>query len=70
MEVSTRPETREQPPRPDTYIESVLYLTLKTMLEVIFVLGWGEFITQYNFNELDDRISKLEKGQTITKTAE
>ena len=25
---------------------------------------------QYQFNELDDRMSKLEKGQNITKTAE
>ena len=40
------------------------------MLEVIFVLGWGGFITQYKFGELDDRMSKFEKGQTITKTAE
>ena len=31
---------------------------------------WGEFIQQYQFNELDDRISKLEKGQNVTKTAE
>ena len=33
-------------------------------------MGWGEFILQYQFNELDDRMSKIEKGQTITKTAE
>ena len=70
MEVSTRPATGEQPPRPDTYIDAVLYLTLKTTLEVIFVSGWGEFITQYKFNELDNIMSKLEKLQTITKTAE
>ena len=30
----------------------------------------GEFILQYQFNKLDDRMSKLEKGQNITKTAE
>ena len=70
MEVSTRPATREQPPRPDTYIDAVLYLTLKTTFEVIFVSGWEEFITQYKFNELDHRMSKLEKVQNITKTAE
>ena len=70
MDVATRPATREQPPRPDTCIDTVLYLKLKTTLEVIFVSGWGEFITQYQFNELDDRMSKLEKGKTITKTAE
>ena len=68
--MSTRPATREQPIRPDTYIDTVLYLNLKTKLEVIFVSGWGEFITQYKFNELDDRMLKHEKGQTMTKTAE
>ena len=47
-----------------------MYYKLKTTLEVIFVSGWGEFITQYQFNELDNRMSKLEKGQTLTKTAE
>ena len=41
IEVSTRPSTREQHPRPETYIDAVLYLTLKTTLEVIFVSGWG-----------------------------
>ena len=33
-------------------------------------MGWGEFILQYQFNELDERMSKLEKAQNITKTAE
>ena len=33
-------------------------------------MGWGEFILQYLFNELVNRMSKLEKGQNITKTAE
>ena len=70
MKVSTRTTTREQPPRPNTCIDAVLYLKLKTNLKVIFVSGWGKFITQYQFNELDDRMSKLEKGKTITKTAE
>ena len=39
-------------------------------IEVIFVSGWGEFMLQYQFNELDDIMSKLEKGQNITKTVE
>ena len=30
----------------------------------------GGFITQYKFNKLDDRMSKLEKVKTNTKTAE
>ena len=33
-------------------------------------MGLGEFILQYQFNELDDRMSKLEKGQNITKPVE
>ena len=37
MEVATRPATREQPTRPDTFIDAVLHLKLKTTLEVIFV---------------------------------
>ena len=30
----------------------------------------GEFILQYQFNELNNIMLKLEKRQTITKTAE
>ena len=70
MNISAEPAPREKPSRPDTSTDAVLYHKLKTTLEVMFVSGWGEFITQYQFNELDDRMSKLEKGQTITKTAE
>ena len=33
-------------------------------------MGWGEFIQQYQFNELYDRISKLEKGQNVTNSEE
>ena len=62
MAVAARPATRELPPQPDACIDATLYIKLKTTLEVIFVLGWGEFILQYQFNELDDRMSKLEKG--------
>ena len=36
----------------------------------MFVLGWRKFILQYQFNELDDIISKLEKVRNITKTVE
>ena len=70
MDVAAEPAPREQPPRPDTNVDAALYYKLKTTLEVIFISGWGEFITQYQFNKLDDRMSKLEKGQTVTKTAE
>ena len=70
MAVAARPATRELPPQPDAFIYSSLYIKMKMTLEVIFDLVWGEFIQQYQFNELDDRMSKLEKGQNITKTAE
>ena len=70
MEVAAEPAQREQLPRPDTNIDAPLYFKLKTTLEVIFVSVWGEFITQYQFNDLNDRMSNLEKGQTVTKTAE
>ena len=70
MDVATEPAPREQPPRPDTSTDADLYHKLKTTLEVIFVSGWGEFITQFQINDLDGRMSKLEKGTTITKTQE
>ena len=70
MDVAAEPAPRDQPPRPNTSTDAVLYHKLKTTLEVIFVSGWGEFITQYYFNKLDNRMLKLEKGKTITKTAE
>ena len=70
MSVAARPATRELPPQPDAFMDADLYIKLNTTLEVIFVSDWGEFILQYQFNELNDRISKLEKGQNITKTAE
>ena len=65
----TRPGTREHPPQPDACIDATIYIKLNTTLQVIFVLGWGYFILQYQFNELDDRMSKREKGQIITKKA-
>ena len=60
--VSARPATRELPTQPDSFIDAAVYIKLKTTLEVIFVSGWGDFILQYQFNELDDRMSKLKKG--------
>ena len=70
MAVAVRPDVREPPPQPNAFIDAALYIKLKTTLEVIFVLGWGEFIQKYQCNELDDRMSKLEKVQNVTKTAE
>ena len=48
----------------------MLYIKLKATLEVIFVSGWGFFVQQYQFNELDNRMTKLEKGQNVNKSAE
>ena len=70
MAVVVRPAEKEPPPQPDAFIDAVLYIKLKTTLDIIFVSGWGEFIQQYQFNELDDRISKIEKFQNVTKSAE
>ena len=64
MSDAARPATREQPPRPYACIDAALHIKLKTTLEFIFVLGWGEFILQYQFNELDDRMSKLRRART------
>ena len=70
MAVATRPATRELPPQPDACIDATIYIKLETTLEVIFISGWGEFILQYQFNKLDNRMLKLEKGQNFTKTPE
>ena len=57
MAVAVRPAVREPAPQPDAFIDAALYIKLKTTLEVIFVLVWGKFIQQYQFNELDGRMS-------------
>ena len=53
MDIIVRPAEREPPPQPDTIIDEALYIKIKTNLEVIFVLGWEEFILQYQFKKLD-----------------
>ena len=65
-----RPAEAEPPPQPDTFVDAALYIKLKATLKVIFVLGWGVFIQQFQFNELDDHMSKLEKGQKVSKSTE
>ena len=70
MDITKEPAPREQPPRPDTNVDADLYYKLKMTLEVIFVSVWVEFIIQYQFNKLDNRMLNLEKGQTVTKTAD
>ena len=39
MAVAVRPAEREPPPQPDAFIDTALYIKLKTTLEVIFVSG-------------------------------
>ena len=46
MAVVVRPAEREPPPQTDAIIDAALYMKLKTTLEVIFVLGSGEFMQQ------------------------
>ena len=70
MDVVVRPAEIEPPPQPDNFIDSALYIKLKMTLEVFFFLVWGEFMQQYQFNDLDSRMSKLEKGQNVTKSVE
>ena len=70
MTVVMIPAGTEPPPQPDTFVDAVFYIKLKSTLEVIFVLAWGVFMQKYQFNEQDNRMSKLKKGQNVTKSAE
>ena len=65
--VRERPAEAEPPTQPDNFVDAVFYIKLKETLEVIFFSGWVVFIQQYQFNELDDCMSKLEKGQNVNK---
>ena len=47
MAIIVIPAEREPPHQPDIFIDAALYIKLKTTLEVILVLVWGEFIQQY-----------------------
>ena len=69
MAVVAIPAVREPPSQPDACIDAALYIKLKTNLEVIFLSGWGGFMLQYQFNKLDNIISKPKKDQNITKSA-
>ena len=68
--IEDRPAEVETPPHPYNFVYAAFCLKLKATLEIIHVSGWGVFIQQYQFNKLDDRISKLEKGQNENKSAE
>ena len=59
--VENRPAEAEPPPQTKTFVDAAFYINLKATIEVIFVLGWGVFILQYQSNELDDPIFKVEK---------
>ena len=62
------PAEAETPPQPDTYVDTEFYLKLQVTLKVILFPGWGVFIQQFQFNELDNRMSNLKKGQNINKS--
>ena len=65
-----RPAESETPTQPDTFVGTAFYLKLQATIEVIFVSGWSVFIRQFQFNELDDHMSKLKKVQNVNKSAE
>ena len=69
MDIVGRPADTEPPTQPDTFTDTFFYIKLKTTFKVIFVSGLGEFMQQYQFKNLYDRMSKLKKGQTVTKSA-
>ena len=61
MAIFEREADTEPPTQPENFADAALYIKLKANLDVIIFLGWGEFMQQYQFNELEDRISKLKK---------
>ena len=68
--VENRPSKAEPPPHPYNFVVAAFYIKLKATIEIIFVSGWGVFIQQYQFNELDDCMSNLEKHQNVNKSTE
>ena len=70
MAVVGRLADTEQSTQTNIFVDANFYINLKTTFEVILVYRWGEFMQKYHHNELDDRLSRLEKGQTVTKSAE
>ena len=70
MAVVGRLADTEQSTQTNIFVDANFYINLKTTFEVILVYRWGEFMQKYHLNELDNRMSRLEKGQTVTKSAE
>ena len=68
--VKDRPAEAEPPPHPDSLEDKAFYIKLRATLEVIFVLGWDVFIQKYQFNKLDNCMSKLKKCQNMNMSAE
>ena len=68
--VKNRPTEVETPPQPNTFLDAAFYIKLQATLEVIFDFGWGVFIRQFQFDKLNDRMSKLKKCQNVNKSAE
>ena len=64
------PAEAEPPPHPDSLEDKAFYIKLRATLEVIFVSVWDVFIQKYQFNKLDNCMSKLKKCQNMNKSAE
>ena len=68
--VKERQAEAEPPPQPDTFVDTEFYIKLKATVNVIFVFGWDVCIQHYQFNELDNRMSKLKNGQNTNNSVE
>ena len=68
--VENRSAEAELPPQPDTFVDATFYIKLRATLEIIFDSVWGFFVRQYQFNKMDDRMSKIEKVQNVNNCAE
>ena len=68
--VKDRPVESGPSPYPDNFVDAAFYIKLKATIKVIFVSRWGVLIQQYQFNELDDRMSKLDIGPNVNNSAE
>ena len=70
MDVTERPDKTEPSPQHKTFVDTDFYIKIKLTFKVIFVSRLGEFMQEYQFNELDDIMFKIKKGQNFTKFVE
>ena len=59
-----------QPPPPVNVLDTAFYIKLKATLEVVSVWVWEVLKQQYQFNDLENRIPKLDKGKQVNKSME